>query len=170
MRIIVPFTRLRPETYLALEKTDYDYETEYVGISDDAYWTLLAKLWKAGEAFIIVEHDIVPTETALFQLAACDQDWCAWPYDYFSQAYGLACMKFEAELISRHPNLIEQIAQMSDTEHPPKHWCRLDAWLERTLWASGEPLHRHIGEPLRHIRDEPGPAKPSHGCVLPPGA
>lgn len=159
--IAVPFKELCAETVASLHGNEVRYAPM---LSDDSYCELLADLWQIGKSFIIVEHDIVVNETTIDELRACDHDWCAMPFPYRGEdfAYSLACTKFSAALIRRHPQLMERVAEMWDDKHPPKHWCRMDAWIFGQLTHAGEQRHEHrFSEPVAHI----GPQFPKHGCL-----
>ena len=162
--MIVPYTIVQPAVRAALDQTGREWEPVNVSGSDDAYWQLLSDLWDARESFAIVEHDVIVRPDTLDLIEACQSPWCSWRIHYGGQAYpGLGCAKFTAEIISRVPNALELVGQMSDATHPPKHWCRLDAWLQYTVL----PLHGcrmcvH-GPVLDHYRP-PGVRGSSHGC------
>lgn len=161
MRLILPWTYVEPRVDSAIAATGWKREAPYVGLSDRAYFDLLASLWAAGDSFIICEQDIVPHPTAFDDLANCRHDWCAFPYEYVGhKTYGLGLVKFSAELIARHPDAMERVAVMRDPTHEPRHWCRLDAWLQGVILPlAGEVPHGH--EPMvKHLGD--GCA---HGCT-----
>lgn len=161
--VYVPYTFLRPETKKALNATEHNYQPVDVSGSDHAYWELLSDLWSKGKTFVIVEHDIIVHKTALQELADCDHDWCAFPTYYFSATHiGLGCAKFGSSLIKRYPDALDKVAKLSDAKHPPKHWCRLDAWLQtRVLPQSERHAHQTI---VGHVRSG-SVIKPSHGCI-----
>lgn len=161
MRVVVPFTDLSIETRTSLEGSEWDYETVDVSGDDEAYWRLLRDLWDEGETFVVVEHDIVLGAYTLVDLARCEGEWCTCPYPYFhGRYYGLGCAKFSDRLIARVPELMDLVGKMSDADHPPRHWCRLDAWIQRVLAKrSIRPCLRH--DEVGHVSD----LVPSHGCV-----
>lgn len=129
---------------------------------DDAYWRFWRSVWTAGRTVIVVEHDITPTPEALADLEGCRSPWCAQPYPYMGGMYrGLGCVKFTGGLIAATPRLWERVALMSDRDHVPKHWCRLDAWSAQVLTGDGWKRCEHntaVGHDW-----EPGRG-PSHGC------
>jgi hypothetical protein len=162
MAVAVPFVSLRQETVVALHGKEVRYAPM---TSDSSYWELLRDLWAAGQTFAIVEQDIVVAETTLDELRLCDGDWCAMPFPYRGnpRAFSLACTKFSAALIARHPDLMAEVAEMWDEKHPPRHWCRMDAWLFGALIARGERRCEHVrSEPVGHV----GAQVPSHGCLV----
>ena len=118
-----------------------------------AYFELLAGLWnRTGQDIVIVEQDIVVRPECIGEMLACDHDWCKFPYHYppFGFYGGLGCTKFSAFLQHWVPDALEVVATMSDAGHPPKHWCRLDAWLQDVLIKRGEREHFH-GPPVQHL-------------------
>ena len=159
MRVICPCTRIAPATRAALNASGYPWtEAEVTG--DAGYWMLLASLWRQGEAFAIVEHDVIPAAGALASFEACDADWCSCPYPYLAGTYaGLGCARFRAAVMARHPDLMDVVAGMSNDSHPPMHWCTLDAWIRVVLIQRGErqcTAHPEAGHPS---------TSPAHGCV-----
>lgn len=159
--VAVPFTELRAETVAALTGVEVRYAPM---LYDEGYWELLRDLWAEGRPFAIVEHDIVVRETTIDELKSCERDWCAMPFPYRGEemAYSLACTRFSADLIARHPDLMTIVEEMWDDGHPARHWCRLDMWIFGVLSARGEKRHEHSrSEPVGHI----GPQYPKHGCL-----
>jgi hypothetical protein len=167
--VVMPYTRLRPEVVQAL--TGWDVAFVDVSGSDEAYWELLAGLWAKGASFVVVEHDILVRPDTLDELLACHEPWCSFQVPYVGRLYaGLSCAKFSAALIARHPNALNIVGEIEEPpEHPRKHWCRLDSWLQAyVLNPGGETMHVH-GPPLEHVRDDLSPESPwaiapTHGC------
>lgn len=128
---------------------------------DGAYWRFWRDTWKRGESVIVVEHDITPTPDVLADLESCPGDWCAQPYPYINGGTytGLGCVKFTGALMAAVPGLWDQVAAMSDHGHPPRHWCRLDAWSHHVLtaWGCRRCEHRLTVGHTPH-------AGSSHGC------
>lgn len=161
VRVVVPFTRLTPSTVAALDATGRRWEPVDVSGSDDAYWTLLDRLWRSGGTFVVVEHDVVVRPGTIDELESCPSEWCAFPTVYLAGAhYGLGCCKFAGALTRRIPDALEQVAAISDGAHGPRHWCRIDAWLTtRVLPAAGARMCQHDT-----ILDHPA-GRSSHGCI-----
>lgn len=160
MRVICPFTRLSAETHAALDDSGYRWEPRDVSGSDTAYTELLAGLWAAGEAFAVVEHDVVPPPGALAELEVCPEPWCVFPYRYQHGTHaGLGCARFSAALLAVVPDAVGETLSESDAVHPAGHWCNVDDRLSRVLQRHGFTRHRHTPE-AGHL--SPWPA---HGCV-----
>ena len=162
MKIYVPYTDLREETAKSIQATGH--LATYVDVSsrDDAYYELLQDAWKQQKSFVIVEHDVVIHPTAIDELVECKFSWCAFPTQYYNGEHvGLGCVKFGELLLRRFPKAMDQVAKMHDPKHPPKHWCRLDAWLTRVLPTSEMHVHKPT---LRHLRETEF-IHPAHGCV-----
>lgn len=145
MNVWVPYTaKLRPETAAAAPSAQF----VDVAAADTAYWDLLASLWRAGETFILVEHDIVPPDGALDGLWACERDWCGLPYpvgDHFGIFNG--CTKFGAALLERFPLAVEQMRS--------HHWASLDSQLIAYLQRQDPTLAPHIHWPAaQHLSHE----------------
>ena len=163
MKVYVPFTEVHKDTLAALVASKCDYELVRVSGSDEAYWELLSDLWAKRETFTIVEHDVVIRPDTIDELANCSFDWCAFPIPYLSSTHiGMGCVKFGVSLMQRFPDALDRVAPISDAKHPPKHWCRLDAWLQTRILPMQE-RHNHTTV-LGHIRSG-DTISPSHGCI-----
>lgn len=167
MRVVIPYApTLDHHVVIAVNGAGRVPEPVNVSDSDEAYWELFNDLWAKGETFCVVEHDIVVRHDTLREIEECPSDWCSFLVPYVGLEYaGLACAKFSADLIARVPDAIAQVAETpGDEHHPPKHWCRLDAWLQGVLEVAGETKCVH-GPPLEHLRAESDEqVRPSHGC------
>lgn len=164
MKTIVPYVgEVRYAVCEPLLGKDVTFED--VSASDESYWQLFDELWRKAQTFAIIEHDVVVRPDTLDELEGCEHDWCAFTIPYVGQEYaGLGCAKFTSELIARVPDALAQVAGIpGDATHPPRHWCRLDAWLQGVLEQAGERKHVH-GPPLGHRDGEEEYIRPSHGC------
>ena len=163
MKVVCPFTAIRPDTAAALDASGYAWEAVDVSGSDEAYWDLLAGLWRAGETFCLVEHDIVVGPGTLPSFERCPKPWCAASYRFMRGTgfVGLGCTRFRAEVMRAAPDLMTEIAALGDDKHPPKHWCRLDTLTYHRLEARGQVMCRAHGE-VGHLGalDRSG-----HGCL-----
>lgn len=158
MRVVVPFTALSPETAAALD--DVPYEAVDVSQSDHAYWDLLSDLWDRREPFAIVEQDIVVNPDTIVGFEACVNDWCIARYPYLAGMYGgLGCVRFREPIMRNVPDAMLRVAEFNYPGHGLKHWCTLDAGLQRLLAARGQRMcHDH--QPVGHLHKVP-----SHGCI-----
>jgi hypothetical protein len=148
----------------ALSDAVDSWEALYVGDSDESYWELLSSLWCAGETFCIVEQDVIVRHDSLAELARCQNPWCAFPVPYMGTEYaGMACVKFADSLMGMCPNALDQVAEMSNPDHPKRHWCTQDAWLQQVLAKAGAVRCQHAPA-LRHCRPDNEPPWPVHGC------
>jgi hypothetical protein len=168
--VVMPYTRRRNEVAQPLAEQGYDVVFCDVSGSDEAYWEMLHKLWAQGRTFVVVEHDVIVRAGVIDELVNCEHPWCSFQVPYVGRLYaGLSCAKFTAALIARYPHALDRIAGLSDEDHPPKHWCRIDSHLQAyVLNPGGETMHVH-GPPLTHIRDDSSPGAPwaigpAHGC------
>jgi hypothetical protein len=168
MRVVVPTAGPAPHltaVEAALSRASADYLVIPLQ-GDDGYWRALRALWGEGEGFIVVEHDIVVWPGAMAELVACPRDWCQCPYSYGRAGgtiVGLGCTKFSTFLLDRYPDVMEEawdpVPEMTDHRHPPGHWCRLDARLQRVLVDHGETPHFDHSE-VEHL----GGLYPAHDC------
>lgn len=150
MRIICPYTpnRLAKRTRDALPAT-----TEFVKMTDfDSYQLLFLSLWKAGESFIIVEHDVVPSPGSLDRLARCKHQWCGCPYG--PGGISLGCTKIADTLIAKLPKLWEKM--------PLRHWQYCDDWFGSHAEKVASQ-HRH--EPVEAHLHKDNPIAPSRPLI-----
>ena len=161
MKIVVPFTKVMPEVATALP----DAEWIDVSGSDEAYWEMFRTLWAARETFVVVEHDIVTTTDHIDDLLLCPSEWCASGYDFenLGMIHGLGCAKFEASLMERLPDAFDVIGTWQTSEHPPRHWCSLDSWVQAYLGQQRVRCHHH--GVVRHLS-----VRRSHDGCRPAGA
>lgn len=159
MRTIVPYTRLEPQVTQALA----GHQVEFVDVSgsDTAYFDLLAGLWAAGETFAVIEQDIVIRRDTLQAFQECGRAWCTAGYPYLGSVsyHGLGCCRFRASLMHAIPDLMDRVATHKYDGHTLRHWCILDAAIQRELWKDGRATCTAHG-PVWHLND-----RVSHGCV-----
>jgi len=164
MKIVVPYVTggLRDETRQAVRGAPLEHEPRFVQLDDtEAYWRLWHELWEAAETVTVVEQDIVPTGDVFRSFDSCPEPWCAfgYPYHHFGEYAGTGCVRFRHELLKTTEGLIDRVGAMSDSKHPPRHWCRLDAWMQIQLRNAGYRIHVHQPA-VEHLSTEC-----SHGCV-----
>lgn len=68
IRFLIDHVRPQDQVWLNCEGDDYAY---FKGILD---------MWRHGEGFIILEHDVVPTTDQWDSLLDCNQPWCQQGY------------------------------------------------------------------------------------------
>lgn len=155
---------LHPSTLRSILRQGYRAElVPMIGV--EAYYELVAELWKAGEDFVIVEHDVellgghvttargiesVTGELAAFR--ACPGSWCAHSYEVFAgdvaEAYGgpfaLGCTRFRAELLARHPDAVELAGELDlHPVHRPRSYAVMDSTLTQILRCLSVPVCHH---------------------------
>jgi hypothetical protein len=159
LKVLMPYTNLHPEVTAALDASGYVWEPVDVSSDDEAYYRLLSEVLPGGAC--IVEHDVVVERDTLREMDACPEGWCSVPVWYYDGASypGLGCARFRAGVVT--PETMQRVGEMSDETHPPKQWCRLDAWLGGTLLSKSVRRHVHEGV-LRHLRPEGEPMAPAH--------
>jgi hypothetical protein len=162
MKIVLAYVPpMSAKVVIALNKTGREFERVNVSKSDEHYWRLFDKLWKAGEEFVNIEQDIVVSPTILDELENCPAEWCSVAYPYLNGQYpGLGCVRFRAALLQRRPNAVIEAGEWSNAAHKPKHWCAVDHSLTLALNRAGETKHVHY-EGVDHLGDH----WPTHGCV-----
>jgi hypothetical protein len=121
MRLVIAFVpnMLRPEVRAVGEEVGAEFAD--VSHSDMAYGELVARLWSAGQSFVLCEHDVVATPELLEEMWQCPADWCAgFAYAYHGavmpgedrpqhpgrdRVTALMLNKFSASLIARTPHV-----------------------------------------------------------------
>lgn len=169
MRIVVPYVGegLAGETVVALAAHARDGldRIRFVELTDDeAYWRLLHELWAEQRDVVLVEQDIVIHEGVLDGFDRCTNPWCTHGYRYeiyagFSDYHGAGCVRWRAELMAAHPDLLDVVATRFGPRHPAKHWCSLDAFTQLELQARGVQQCKHQ-PPVGHTS-----VTPSHDCA-----
>jgi hypothetical protein len=161
MRVLLPYTELQSEVTEALDASGFPWEAIDVSDSEEAYFEVLHDMWSFGEAFAVVEHDIViDPEKSLQGFVECPEPWCACYYPYLRGLYtGLGCVRFSKALVNAVPGLMDEVSIQSSRHHPPKHWCSIDGWMQFRLAAHNYRICRH--GPVTNL----GETIPSHGCI-----
>ncbi len=163
MRVVVPAVDTSPHLGAVCDSLVGVAHEVHIVHGDTGYWRLMADLWKRAEGVILVEHDVLADRAAIDDLITCPADWCAASYNY-GNGYisGLGCTKFSKALMERVPDALLRAGERSDSLHPKKHWCRLDASLHRVLVDSGVTMcfAAHQRRHLVHLNT----ARSAHGC------
>src|SRR5262245_35332543 len=109
------------------------------------YGEWLSILWRSGDGFILIEHDIAPWVGAIAQLMDCPRDWCAFRYPKGGRPIrALGCVKFSTSLVRALPDLPEQWGQCP--------WQELEG---RVLPPVAEFLLKSVckhSPPVAHVR------------------
>ena len=107
------------------------------------YPELLADLWDEGEGVIMLEHDVVPYEQSIMEIAYCREPWCGYSYPggpMTKISCNLGCTKISAEFMAA-------TAAFGQAERRQRRWDECDARLARWTYA-----HTRI-RPHRHHPD-----------------
>lgn len=150
--VVVPYTTPHPAT----ERTVGLHAPHATWVNVDGpkpvdYWTLLDRMWSAGQSFVVIEHDIELRSDVLPGFAACDQPWCVHPYTGPGRKLltaALGCVRFTDALIEAEPDLIAHVGTVSQGL-PAKDWRRLDVTVADVLQARGYIAHQH-DPPVTH--------------------
>ena len=162
MKLVVAYCRLHPKTreaVLASVEDDDKIIWADTSRSDTAYFTLLSRHWRVGKTFVLLEQDKIPDEGALRELYECPQPWCSYPVPMAHNGepcdfVSLSCTKFGADLMARHPNLMERVGLM-DMGYGLKHWNRLDMAMAGQIAGRGYVPHWHASGRIQH-EHQPG--------------
>lgn len=129
---------------LSVEGVDH----HLVVVFDDlAYGELLSYLWKYGEGFILLEHDVVPFPGAMDKLEECDEDWCVHKYPPAPNKlyYSLGCIKVSSKLIEQTSDAPERF-NWTETR-----WSNLDSRVYPAIMEKIKSPHVHE-PPLAHVK------------------
>ena len=141
MKVVMPVARYHNEAVEALLQT-VGHQVSIIPVhqSDYAYWYLFSHLWKAGQPFVLVEHDIVIRPDTIDLLAACPALWCGFVYHEApgEPVAGLGCTK-----ITPDPRVDLGLVQRLV-------WQNVDSAVTGLMMGLG--LTRHDHHPwLRHL-------------------
>lgn len=153
LKVVVPYTVITVSAVVeALNEYAPQAEARSVRGGRSAYWALLAELWAAGEAFVIVEQDVEIHAKVLPSLTRCLRPWCGFPYTAKGEVT-LGCTRFSAALLAAHPDALELAGELYDGTVPKRSWQRLDSHLGQVLRDTyGIEPHRHL-PPVTHHHD-----------------
>ena len=156
-RVLVPYTRIVPATLNVLKR--YAPHAEYVNVADDpgAYWNMLAKAWRKGQTFVIVEHDVEIRGDTLYALGTCQELWCGFATALSSAGFrpAFGCTRFRDTLMREQPTIMDQVGEINDDGMPPRDWHRLDVRTARVLHDSyGIEQHAHFPTVRHHNKGQ----------------
>ena len=151
-RVLVPYTRIVAPALNALKR--YAPHAEYMNVADDpcAYWDMLAKAWRKGKTFVIVEHDVEIRDDTLSTFRECDAPWCGFATALSSAGFrpAFGCTRFRDTLMREYPTVMDLVGAINDDGMPPKDWHRLDVRTSRVLHDEYDiEQHAHF-PPVRH--------------------
>lgn len=135
---MLAYTTIHPLAAAAFERYCPDGELADVSASNESYWQLLERLWRGGESFGIVEHDIEVTADAIAQAETCACPWGVSPYGGPGSAVldqSLGCTRFSAQLLLAEPDAMSEVGSIDDAGPavPLRDWRRIDARLYGVL-------------------------------------
>lgn len=150
MRVVVPFTALDPATVWSLAEFQYALpgspEVELVDLSDDpvrGYPALLKRLWREGETFCLIEHDIEIGPSTLYDFRACSYGYCAAPYPWRTDVGpALGCTRFRDSFIAKYPGAAKAIGEVGASQ--------LDVVFMRHVLARDLGEQPHLHAPVVH--------------------
>jgi hypothetical protein len=104
------------------------------------YSELLADLWEEGESVLMLEHDVVPYEDSIADIAYCPEPWCGYAYvdggGFRKDASNLGCTKLSAELIAA-------TVEFGAAERGERDWRNCDSRMSRCAYVQKLRPHRH---------------------------
>lgn len=155
--IVLPYTRLHPTTARLANRHAPGHVRVRIDPADvEAYWRLLARLWREPGDLTVVEQDIGLCAGVIESLAACREPWCGAPYPIGKQMLVcLGCTRFTAELKAAQPDLLDAVGEDGTGGLPARVWQRLDVRILDHLHARGYEQHRHAPA-VRHYHRYPG--------------
>jgi hypothetical protein len=145
MRVLVPFTFINERHRESIRR--FAPQAELVDVSGDDldYSCVVSQLWRDGDDFAIVEHDIEIHATVMSEFALCPEPWCVFLYDHGPDGYGVlmpafGCVRFRKELLRAQP----EIAAIRSS------WECYDSEVKCALIAAGYSQHVHHPPVLHH--------------------
>ena len=141
------FTQLIPEVVESAPEG-----TIWVDVSDSPldYFESLRAIWKLGEGFALLEHDVVSRPDIVRAFNECEHPWCTFEYDNLChpecrEAYQnqLGCTRFSREIVRAVPRAFEM-------PEPERLWQRVNEGLGANLRAAGYGHHWH-GPAVLHL-------------------
>lgn len=127
---ICPYTHLHPVTAVS----GFLYGFRFVRMTDPEHHSrLLRDSWRAGDGFVVLEHDLLAY--GIRELEDCAHDWCVRPYSYGDRwlAQNLGLARFSPRLTRELPGLLDT----------PARWDGIDGPLASALRDAGYEPHQH---------------------------
>lgn len=149
MRIFIPFTHLRSETYLACINAAQALSNDCVNIwpirdHEHGYADYWVERWQEGRKFINVEQDVVPHKSVLEEMWDCPEDYCICQYAYPWAGSPIdhspiGCAKFSEHFIAAHQGIMLHRQHW----HEPQHII-INATLNKFHLHTPPALHLHV--------------------------
>ncbi len=122
-------------------KTAQTPGAEFVELPHDdpyAYWRLIRRLYEHGQDWLIIEQDIIITQTQLDSFDECPEPWCVYGYDRGTANFAaLGAFRLRREVMATYPQLLRR-------EMPEDiYFDQCDGQLYGRLYAVGLRPHRH---------------------------
>jgi hypothetical protein len=151
VQVVVPFrpNMLFARTYDAAKRWEGGCEFVKLRNADETpdldgynptYSELLADLWEQGEDVMMLEHDVVPHEDSLAEIAGCPEPWCGYAYPdgggFRKNASNLGCTKLSAGLIAA-------TVDFGTAERGERDWRNCDSRMARCAYVAKIRPHRH---------------------------
>lgn len=161
MRVIVAYCEgmLHPRTTASICAQGYTPELHRM-VDERDYPLLIRDLFRSGDDFTMVEHDVESRAGVMGEFEACPEPWCfhgyrmAAPFDECGIDYApLGMTRFRGGLYGTVAELVEDRWAKAGEIEPyfTQHWCSRDAWLGRYLIdVAGVTPHRHPGDVVHH--------------------
>lgn len=151
MRLLVPHTRLHPDTDAALTAHAPAAIRNVIGPELDAYWWWWAEQWDRcgwlGRALAVIEQDIVIGPEVVPRFTECPEPWCVHPFPGPAGKLldrSMGCVRWSAELIRLHPDVPDVVGLVDDGDGVgPRDWRRLDIRVAQVLTDRGYTPHQH---------------------------
>ena len=141
-KIVIPRLDGPGPCELALREQGISYEARQVGAGDE-YARMLGDLWREGDGFLMIEHDIIPRgDNAVQRLCKCRQPWCTHAYMSPTRHISLGVLKLTTTAVRK--------TQDMPSVWEGQHWSVVDSFMVPELLGR-LPLHCHF-PPFGHQR------------------
>lgn len=151
LKVVCAYTYLHPFCEASLEAHAPQVEYTEMGYRHDDYHRFLDGLWRAGDTFLLIEHDIEIHATVASELESCPEPWCVFEYAVSGGTMldaSLGCTRFRSSLLQALPNFMGDL--------PVRDWRRLDCEMAPRLHQAGYRQHVHYPPVKHHHRRETG--------------
>jgi len=145
MKVVVPAVSSDCPTILALRKEGVEFRMWQIE-NDYSYSDMFVQLWKEGEGFVSIEHDIVPWPGAIEEISICVyKHWCSYEYPLAPGTLrpALGCFKVSNWIVRTYPLLYKMWEN--------KTWNYLDGSVCPALESIVGTTHIHT-PPLAHVK------------------